>query len=102
MAVGKNALEGMKMDELLDLKERVEQRIQDMAQDELQTLEDKMARLRPLAGKRKSGGRGGSRGKAPIKYRDSKSGNSWSGRGMTPVWLREYEAKGKSREDFAV
>lgn len=98
MPAGKINLESMDMDALLELRDQVEDRIQDLAQDELQALENKMARLRPLAGKKKAG----VRGKAPIKYRDPKTGNAWSGRGMTPVWLREHEASGKSREDFAV
>ena len=60
-----------------------------------------MAKLKPLAGKR-SGGKSGQRGKAPAKFRNPKTGATWSGRGMTPVWLRELEAKGKSRKDFAI
>ena len=40
--------------------------------------------------------------KAPVKFLDPVSGKSWSGRGMTPVWMREYEAAGKPRGAFAV
>ena len=36
------------------------------------------------------------------KYRDPESGKTWSGRGMTPVWLREYESAGRKRAEFAV
>ena len=38
--------------------------------------------------------------KAPIKYRDS-AGNSWSGRGSQPRWLRAAIDSGKRIEDFA-
>ena len=38
---------------------------------------------------------------APIKYRDE-HGNTWAGRGMKPVWLRERIDAGMSLEDFAV
>jgi len=38
---------------------------------------------------------------APVKYRSS-SGQTWSGRGQTPTWLRILEAEGHSREDFRV
>ena len=44
---------------------------------------------------------GSTRAKPPVKYRDD-SGNSWTGRGATPRWLREYEEQGKSRDDFKV
>ena len=101
MAITKNTLENLSMDDLLDLKDKVDQRIQAMALNEIEALESKMAQLRPLAGKKRSGG-GAARGKAPVKFRDPKSGKAWSGRGMTPVWLREYEEKGVNREKFAV
>ena len=35
--------------------------------------------------------------KAPIKYRDPATGNTWSGRGREPNWLA-----GRNREDFLV
>ena len=38
---------------------------------------------------------------APIKYRDE-HGNTWAGRGMKPVWLRERIDAGMSLEDFEV
>ncbi|MEM9669361.1 MAG: H-NS family nucleoid-associated regulatory protein [Pseudomonadota bacterium] len=41
-------------------------------------------------------------GKAPIKFRDPKTGNSWSGRGRTPVWLRNHEEAGRKRTKYAV
>src|SRR5437870_10189257 len=38
--------------------------------------------------------------KVPIKYRD-RSGNTWAGRGATPVWLREKLKTGAKLQDFA-
>jgi DNA-binding protein H-NS len=38
---------------------------------------------------------------APVKYRDA-AGNTWSGRGFKPVWLRDRLANGAMLEDFAV
>ena len=35
------------------------------------------------------------------KYRDE-AGNTWSGRGLQPVWLRTAIAGGKKLEDFAI
>jgi hypothetical protein len=39
--------------------------------------------------------------KVPAKYRD-KAGNTWAGRGVQPVWLREKLKAGAKLEDFAV
>lgn len=42
---------------------------------------------------------------AVIKYRDTAPGNennTWSGRGLAPLWLKRYEAAGRSRNDFLV
>ncbi len=41
-------------------------------------------------------------GKVPAKYRDSATGNTWSGRGLQPNWLKSALAAGKSLSDFAV
>ncbi|MCW5631901.1 MAG: H-NS histone family protein [Rubrivivax sp.] len=40
-------------------------------------------------------------GKVPVKYRD-KLGNTWTGRGLHPIWLREALAKGAKLESFLV
>jgi DNA-binding protein H-NS len=56
--------------------------------------------LRAVAGK----GRKGKRAKAAPKYRSRKSPSiTWSGRGMTPVWMRE-EMKGTKlkKDDFLI
>ena len=38
---------------------------------------------------------------APVKYRGP-NGETWAGRGMKPVWLREQLDGGRSLADFAV
>ena len=43
---------------------------------------------------RKSAGRSGT--PAPAKYRDPKTGKTWSGRGRAPAWL------GKNRDRFLI
>lgn len=40
--------------------------------------------------------------KVPPKYRDAATGNTWSGRGLQPNWLKNAVASGKSISDFAV
>jgi DNA-binding protein H-NS len=36
------------------------------------------------------------------KYRDGKTGETWSGRGKPPKWLAAHEAAGRKREEFVV
>jgi DNA-binding protein H-NS len=51
-----------------------------------------------------SNGRSGKRAKAKPKYQSKKNKSlKWSGRGMTPIWMRE-EMKGTKfkKEDFAI
>lgn len=40
--------------------------------------------------------------KVAVKYRDAATGNSWSGRGLRPNWLKAALAAGRKIEDFAV
>lgn len=40
--------------------------------------------------------------KVPPKYRDDATGNTWSGRGLQPNWLKAALAGGRKLEDFAV
>lgn len=55
------------------------------------------------------GGKGG--GKAPSasagrkvapKYRNSATGETWTGRGLQPKWVQAAVASGKKLEDFAI
>jgi DNA-binding protein H-NS len=41
-------------------------------------------------------------GKVPAKYRDAATGDTWSGRGLQPKWLRAALAAGRKLEDFKV
>lgn len=41
-------------------------------------------------------------GKVAAKYRDTATGQTWSGRGLQPNWLKSALAAGKSLSDFAV
>lgn len=36
------------------------------------------------------------------KFRNAKTGDTWSGRGRTPRWLAALEAQGKSRDDYRI
>jgi DNA-binding protein H-NS len=41
-------------------------------------------------------------GKVAAKYRDKATGETWSGRGLQPRWLKAALAAGKKISDFAV
>jgi hypothetical protein len=65
-------------------------------------LRDQLARLGDEADYKRRGGESSLKGrKVAVKYRD-KSGNTWAGRGVQPVWLREKLKAGAKLEDFAV
>ncbi len=49
----------------------------------------------------KEGG-SGKGGKVAIKYRNTATGDTWSGRGLQPKWLKAALAAGRKVEDFAV
>lgn len=40
--------------------------------------------------------------KVAIKYRNTATGDTWSGRGLQPKWLKAAIAAGRKVEDFAV
>jgi DNA-binding protein H-NS len=40
--------------------------------------------------------------KVAPKYRDAATGNTWSGRGLQPRWLKQALASGKKISDFAL
>ena len=40
--------------------------------------------------------------KVAAKYRDPESGQSWSGRGLQPKWLKAALATGKTLADFTI
>jgi DNA-binding protein H-NS len=41
-------------------------------------------------------------GKVAAKYRNSATGDTWSGRGLQPKWLKAELSSGRKLEDFAV
>ena len=40
--------------------------------------------------------------KVAAKYRDAATGQTWSGRGLQPNWLKAALASGRSLQDFAL
>ncbi len=44
----------------------------------------------------------GTSAKVAVKYRNAASGETWTGRGLQPRWLKAAIAQGKKLGDFAV
>jgi DNA-binding protein H-NS len=60
-----------------------------------------LADLVGLGGGKTTGGQK-TAGPTGVKYRNPKTGETWSGRGRPARWITELEAKGQKREKFAV
>lgn len=58
--------------------------------------------LADLGGKTAAAPKGPTGGKVAAKYRDAATGQTWSGRGLQPNWLKAALAAGRSLEDFKV
>jgi DNA-binding protein H-NS len=55
---------------------------------------------RPAPARAKKGKSGGN--KVAPKYRNTSTGETWSGRGLQPRWLKAALASGRKLSDFAV
>ena len=94
--------------ELLAQKAALERQI-DQAQREQRT--EAMAQIKALMAEHgltladlssRANSKSGSGAKVAAKYRDKASGDTWSGRGLQPRWLKAALAAGKKLSDFAV
>jgi DNA-binding protein H-NS len=94
--------------ELLAQKAAIEQQIAEAQKSERA---DAIARVRALMSEHglsladlsaKSSVPKRSGSKVAPKYRDASTGNTWSGRGLQPKWLKEALASGKKIGDFAI
>ena len=103
-------LTSMTLDALRALRDKIDKAIGKRVAKERKHFEGKLAELVGLdgggggfeiVGSVGLRGRKGKRAKAKIKYRSPK-GEKWSGRGMTPLWMRPLLKGGKKKEDFSV
>ena len=65
------------------------------------TLGMSLADLVGLGGKQDGKSAGDEGAPATPKYRNPKTGETWSGRGRPARWITELEAKGRKRQEFA-
>lgn len=101
------------LQELLDQKAELERQIETTRRNERA---DAIAKVRALMSehglsmadlsgraaspKPSTGSKSG--GKVAAKYRNTATGDSWSGRGLQPKWLKAALAAGRKIEEFAV
>ena len=83
--------------------ERTKTKARDEALDKVRALMTEYgltpADLSPRAPSRQKGATGK---KVPAKYRNASTGESWSGRGLQPKWLKAAIASGRKLGDFAL
>lgn len=99
------------LQELIAQKDRLEREIETTRKTER---EDAIAKVRSLmteyglsisdlGSKTTASKPGAGKGsKVAPKYRDASTGDTWSGRGLQPKWLKAAIGSGRKLEDFAV
>jgi DNA-binding protein H-NS len=100
------------LNELIAQKAALEKEIESRRTQER---EDAIAKVRALMGEhgltladlsqrgpRGSSGSASKGSKVAAKYRNAATGETWSGRGLQPKWLKAAIASGKTLADFAV
>lgn len=96
------------LSDLLAQKAALEQQIADMQREQRSEAVEKVKALMSEHGLSLAdlGGRGGAAKRSPSKvapkYRNSASGETWSGRGLKPRWLSAAIEKGKTLNDFLI
>jgi DNA-binding protein H-NS len=97
----------MSIDNLLNLKSRVEASLASKVAEQHRALEmelSKLGRFQGGAGRGKASfGRAGARGAVAPKYLNPENPvETWAGRGLKPRWLTAAIKGGKKIEDFAI
>ena len=95
----------MTIDDLIAQREQLEAQIAEVKAIKRKEAKSHIARLMAeygitaadLGGKPRQEGKK-SRAKAPVKYSDGS--NAWSGRGITPLWLKAHLDTGATRDQF--
>ena len=93
---GQASLASMSIDALVKLKDSVAEALTNRATQ----LRKQLVQLDGAGKARNSRKRLGI--KATAKYRDPKTGQTWSGRGGTARWLVAYEKQGRKRDQFLI
>jgi DNA-binding protein H-NS len=99
------ALKSMSVAKLQDLRVKVDAAINEKItarRNELETELSELARHDPSGKPGKAGGRGSKKPVAP-KYRNPKDpSQTWAGRGLQPLWIRDAIKSGKKLDSFLI
>lgn len=101
------------LQDLLAQRAEIEKKIADVQREERSQAINKVRQMMAefgltaadIAGKAtavRSAGTGKPTGKVAAKYRNAQTGDSWTGRGLQPKWLKAALADGAKLEDFAL
>ena len=101
------------LQELLAQRAEIEKKIADVQREERSVAINKVRQLMAefgltaadIAGKApsvRSAGSGKSTSKVAAKFRNAQTGDTWTGRGLQPKWLKAALADGAKLEDFAL
>jgi DNA-binding protein H-NS len=97
--------------DLIAQRAELERQIEEMGRQERSDAISKVRALMAdhgLSASDLAGGRGAAKtatskgSKVAAKYRNNDTGETWSGRGLQPKWLKSAIAAGKKIEDFSV
>jgi DNA-binding protein H-NS len=98
-------LKSMSFEDLVALRDNLEQVISQKATAARQELEEKLAALESLTGVRRGPKRRGvlaGTKVAPKFHNPRDRSQTWSGRGRTPLWLQAMLKQGHKLEEFAI
>lgn len=98
------------LDQLIAERDRIQQQIEAVKQQERGSALEQARELvkkygitaKELGLTGGAKGATGSRGTVAAKYRNPVDGSTWTGRGKSPRWIREAEARGQSRDSFLI
>jgi DNA-binding protein H-NS len=65
-------------------------------------IEEFRARAGRPPGRARAARKGAPAASPAAKYRNPETGETWSGRGRVPRWLRRAEERGRGREEFTI
>jgi DNA-binding protein H-NS len=103
---GMAELKSMSVAKLTELKDKVEAAIAEKVsarRSELQMELSKLERHDPSGKRGKAAGGGGKRGPVAPKYRNPKDpSQTWAGRGLQPLWMRDAIKSGKKLDSFLI
>ena len=94
--------EMLTLEELIEVRERIDRLIQGRLDAEKRTLMEKLARIERYERAAAASKHTSRSPHIAPKYRDPVSGATWSGRGKLPRWMVRLIEEGAKREDFLI